>query len=90
MFYEIASGTDPGRKEWRRLKTELMAENFNAVITITASKLARDWEQFVVFMKLCQEKQVEVITVRQPEDAQRIYDRIMKFRKDYFEGREQL
>jgi DNA invertase Pin-like site-specific DNA recombinase len=90
MFYEIASGTDPGRKEWRRLKMELMAGNFNAVITITASKLARDWEQFVDFMKLCQEKQVEVITVHQPEDAQRIYDRIVKFRQNYFEGREQL
>lgn len=90
MFYEIASGTNPGRKQWGRLKTELIAGKFDAVVTITASKLARDWKQFVDFMKLCQEKQVEVINVRQPEDSQRIYDRIMKFKWDYFEGREQL
>ena len=90
MFYEIASGIDPDRAEWGRLKTELKAGKFDAVITITAAKLSRDWKQFMDFMKLCREKQVEVITVRQPEDAQQIYDRIKKFEQDYFEGCEQL
>lgn len=88
MFYEIASGVDPGRKEFNGLKMELRAGNFDAVITITASRLSRDWMQFMDFMKLCREKQIEVITVRQPEDAQLIYERIMKFEEDYFEGRE--
>lgn len=88
MFYEIASGVDPARKEFNRLKMELRAGNFDAVIAVTASKLSRDWMQFMDFMKLCREKQIEVITVRQPEDAQLIYNRIMQFEQDYFEGRE--
>ena len=88
MFYEIASGVDPARKEFNHLKMELRAGNFDAVIAVTASKLSRDWMQFMDFMKLCREKQIEVITVRQPEDAQLIYNRIMQFEQDYFEGRE--
>lgn len=88
MFYEIASGVDPARKELNRLKMEMRAGKFDAVITITTSRLSRDWMQFMDFMKLCREKQIEVITVRQLEDAQLIYDRIMKFEEDYFEGRE--
>ena len=88
MFYEIASGVDPARKEFNRLKMELRAGKFDTVITITVSRLSRDWMQFMDFMKLCREKQIEVIPVRQPEDAQLIYDRIMKFEEDYFEGRE--
>lgn len=88
MFYEIASGVDPARKEFNRLNMELRAGNFDAVIAITASKLSRDWMQLMDFMKLCREKQIEVITVRQPEDAQLIYNRIMQFEQDYFEGRE--
>ena len=88
MFYEIASGVDPARKEFNRLKMELRAGKFDTVITITVSRLSRDWMQFMDFMKLCREKQIEVITVRQPEDAQLIYDRIMKFEEDYFEWRE--
>ena len=51
-------------------------------------RLSRDWKQFMDFMGLCQEKQVEVITVRPPEDAQQIYDRITLFDRNYFEGRE--
>lgn len=88
MFYEIASGVDPARKEFNRLKMELRTGNFDAVIAVTASKLSRDWMQFMDFMKLCREKQIEVITVRQPEDAQLIYNRIMQFEQDYFERRE--
>lgn len=90
MFYEIASGVDPARKEFNRLKMELRTGNFDAVITITASKLSRNWKQFIDFMKLCREKHVEVITVCQPEDAQLIYDRITQFGQDYFEGCEWL
>lgn len=90
MFYEIASGIDPNRAEFNHLKMEIKAGNFDAVITITVAKLSRDWKQFMDFMKLCREKQVEVTTVRQPEDAQQIYDRIKKFEQDYFEGCEQL
>lgn len=88
MFYEIASGVDLARKEFNRLKMELRAGNFDAVIAVTASKLSRDWMQFMDFMKLCQEKQIEVITTRQPEDAQLIYNRIVQFEQDYLEGRE--
>lgn len=88
MFYEIASGVDPVRKEFNHLKMELRAGKFDTVITITASRLSMDWMQFMDFMKLCREKQVEVITVRQPEDAQLIYNRIMQFEQNYFEGRE--
>ena len=88
LFYEIASGVDPNRKEFNHLKMELKAGNYDAVITITASRLSRDWKQFMDFMGLCHEKQVEVITVRPPEDAQQIYVRITLFDRNYFEGRE--
>lgn len=88
LFYEIASGVDPDRKEFNHLKVELKVGNYDAVIIITASRLSRDWKQFLDFMELCQEKQVEVITVRQPEEAQQIYDRITLFDRNFFEGRE--
>ncbi len=43
MFFEIASGVDSDRKQFNRLKMEIQAEQWEAVITITASKLSRDW-----------------------------------------------
>jgi len=90
MFFEIASGTDPNRKEFNRLKMEIKAGRFDAVITLTASKLSRDWKQLMDFMDLCREKQIKVITVRQPEDAQLIYDRVTQFERNYFEGCDRL
>lgn len=84
MFFEVASGMNPDRKEFNRLKWEIEKENLDTVVITTASKLSRDWKQFMDFMKLCQEKRIKVITTREPENAQLIYDRITQFQKDYF------
>jgi hypothetical protein len=53
-----------------------------------ASTLARDWKQFMEFMLVCSEKNVEVVCIDRAEDAQRIFQRIKKFRQNYFEGSE--
>ncbi|GLC79336.1 recombinase family protein [Lacrimispora brassicae] len=90
MFFEVASGMNPDRKEFNRLKLEIEKENLDTVVITTASKLSRDWKQFMDFMKLCQEKRIKVITTREPENAQLIYDRITQFQKDYFGEWEQL
>lgn len=86
MFFEVASGTNPDRKEFNRLKAEIKAENWDAVVTLTASKLARNFKQLMEFMDICKVRQVEVITVRQPEDAELIYQRVKQFVQEYFEG----
>lgn len=84
MFFEVASGMNPDRKEFNRLKLEIEKENLDTLVITTVSKLSRDWKQFMDFMKLCQEKRIKVITTREPENAQLIYDRITQFQKDYF------
>jgi DNA invertase Pin-like site-specific DNA recombinase len=88
IFYEEASGADPDRKEFNHLKAEITAEKIDVVVTMKASTLARDWKQFMEFMLVCSEKNVEVVCIDRAEDAQRIFQRIKKFRQNYFEGSE--
>lgn len=86
LFFEVASGADAERKEFNRLKAEINAGNFEAVVTMKASTLARDWKQFFEFMEVCEAGEVSVFCIYQPEDAEEIYRRIKKFKMMYFEG----
>ncbi len=85
IFYELASATDPNRMEWNKLKTEIKEKKIDAVITIRATTIARDWEQFMEFMKLCEKKDVPVFCIDETEDAQKMYNRIEEFKRNYFE-----
>lgn len=86
VFFEEASGADPDRKEFNRLKKEIAAKKINAVITMKASTIARDWGQFMEFMAVCSENDVKVLCIDEIEDAQSIYERIQRFVQNYFEG----
>jgi DNA invertase Pin-like site-specific DNA recombinase len=88
IFFEEASGADPDRKEFNHLKAEITAEKIDVVVTMKASTLARDWKQFMEFMLVCSKKNVEVVCIDRAEDAQGIFQRIEKFRQNYFEGSE--
>lgn len=86
LFFEVASGADAKRKEFSRLKAEIQAGNFESVVTMKASTLARDWEQFLEFMETCEASEVSVFCIHQPENAEEIYQRIQRFKQLYFEG----
>ena len=47
IFFEEASGADPGRKEFNRLKAEIAAKKIDVVITMRAATIARNWGQFM-------------------------------------------
>ena len=42
LFFEVASGADPNRKEFARLKADIKAEKLDAVISVNASMITRD------------------------------------------------
>jgi len=86
IFSEIASGADPDRKEFNRLKTEIQTGNWDVVVTMKADTIARDWKQFMEFMEICESNEVEVICTRGPEIAYPIFKRVKQFVQDYFEG----
>lgn len=86
IFFEEASGTDPDREEFRRLKMDIAAKKIDVVVTMKASTIARDWEQFMEFMLICSEKDVKVVCIDNTEDAQAIFSRIQKFMESFFEG----
>ena len=50
IFFEEASGADPDRKEFNRLKMEIAARKIDVVVTMKAATIARDWGQFIEFM----------------------------------------
>lgn len=76
IFFEEASGADPNRKEFNRLKAEIAANKIDIVVTMKASTLARDWGQFMEFMVVCMEKNVKVVCIDKIEDAEAIFQRI--------------
>lgn len=84
VFYEIASGVSPDREQFIRLKAEIEAGKIDTVVTIKATTIARDWQQFIGFMELCEKHSVPVICVDDSEDAQGQYDVIRQFRQEYF------
>lgn len=86
IFFEEASGADPNRKEFNRLKMEIAAKKINVVVTMKAATIARDWGQFIEFMATCSENNVEVLCIDGIEDAQSIYERMQQFMQEYFEG----
>ena len=86
IFFEEASGTDPDREEFRHLKMDIAAKKIDVVVTMKASTIARDWEQFMEFMLICSEKNVKVVCIDRVEDAEAIFSRIQKFMERFFEG----
>lgn len=85
LYFEVASGSNPDRKEWGRLKADIADRKINAVITVRAAMIARDWEQFIEFMELCRKKDVRVFCTEGPDMAEEIYHRIRSFREAYLE-----
>ncbi len=90
IFFEEASGADPDRKEFNRLKMEIVAKKIDVVVTMKTATIARDWGQFIEFMATCSENNVEVLCIDEIEDAQSIYERIQQFMQEYFEGRDDI
>lgn len=86
IFHEIASGTDPNRKKFNQLKTEIKSGNWDVVVTLKADTIARDWKQFIEFMELCENNNVEVICIHALGSAYPLFERIKQFKQDYFEG----
>lgn len=86
IFFEEASGADPDRKEFKRLKAEIAAKKIDVVVTMKASTIARDWGQFMEFMLICSRKNVKVVCIDNTEDAQAIFRRIQEFKERFFEG----
>ena len=86
IFFEEASGADPDRKEFNRLKMEIAAKKIDVVVTMKAATIARDWGQFIEFMAICSKNNVEVLCIDEIEDAQAIFQRIQEFKKMFFEG----
>lgn len=83
IFFEEASGADPNRKEFNRLKAEIAAKKIDVVVTMRAATIARDWGQF---MLICSKKNVDVVCIDKVENAQAIFRRIQEFQKRFFEG----
>lgn len=86
IFFEEASGADPNRKEFNRLKAEIAAKKIDVVVTMRAATIARNWGQFMEFMLICSKRNVEVLCIDKVEDAQAIFQRIQEFKKRFFEG----
>ena len=86
IFFEEASGADPNRKEFNRLKAEIAAKKIDVVVTMRAATIARDWGQFMEFMLICSKRIVEVVCIDKVENAQAIFRRIQEFQKKFFEG----
>ena len=88
LYFEVASGADPDRKELNRLKQDISQRRIDVAVSVRAAMIARDWGQFLGFMEACEKAQVEVLCLDEVEDAGRIFQRIQKFIAAYFEGRE--
>ena len=90
IFFEEASGADPERKEFNRLKMEIAAKKIDVVVSVKASTIARDWGQFMEFMVTCSENNVEVVCIDKVEDAASIFEGIQQFVQNYFEGSDEI
>lgn len=87
LYFEVASGTDPNRRKFNELKADIKAGKIEGVVSVSASMIARDWQQFMEFMKICEKAQVEVSCIRGLDDAAEIYQRICTFVAAYAERR---
>ena len=86
IFFEEASGADPNRKEFNRMKAEIAAKKIDVVVAMRAATIARNWGRFMEFMLICSKKNVDVVCIDKVEDAQAIFRRIQEFQKRFFEG----
>ena len=86
LYFEVASGADPNRKKFIRLKKNIKEGKYDAVISVRASMIARDWQQFMEFMEICQKANVKVLCSVGPDKAELIYPRIRSFVSNYFGG----
>ena len=86
IFFEEASGADPNRKEFNRMKAEIAAKKIDVVVAMRAATIARNWGRFMAFMLICSKKNVDVVCIDKVEDAQAIFRRIQEFQKRFFEG----
>ena len=86
IFFEEASGADPNRKEFNRMKAEIAAKKIDVVVAMRAATIARNWGRFMEFMLICSKKNVDVVCIDKVEDAQAIFRRIQEFQKSFFEG----
>ena len=75
IYFEEASGADPDRKEFNRLKQDISQDQIDVVVSVRAAMIARDWGQFMEFMKICEKAQVEVLCLDEVEDAGRIFSK---------------
>ena len=89
IYFGEASGADPDRKEFNRLKQDISQDQIDVVVSVRAAMIARDWGRFMEFMESCEKAQVEVLCLDEVEDAGRIFQRIQKFIAAYFEGSEE-
>ena len=86
IYFEEASGSDPDRKEFNRLKQDISQDQIDVVVSVRAAMIARDWGQFMEFMLICSKRNVEVVYIDKVENAQAIFRRIQEFQKRFFEG----
>ena len=61
IFFEEASGADPNRKEFNRLKAEIAAKKIDVVVTMRLPRLPVTGDQFIEFMLICSKRNVEVV-----------------------------
>lgn len=86
FFWDEGSGADGSRKEFLRLMEEVKKGHIHVIVTRDAAMIARDWKQFLKFMKICDRANVDVVSINREADAWEQYSRIRQFIKDYFEG----
>ena len=69
VFWDEASGADGNRKEFLRLVEEVKKGHIHVVVTRDAAMIARDWKQFLDFMKICDRANVDVVSINREADA---------------------
>ena len=86
IFFEENSEADLHRKEFNRLKAENEAKKIGVMTTMRFTTIARNWGQFMEFMMICSERNVDAVCIDKVEDEQAIFQRIQEFPKRLFEG----
>lgn len=83
IFFEEASGADPNRKEFNRLKAEIAAKKIDVVVTMRAATIARNWGQFMEFMLICSKKNADVVCIDKGEMHRPFSEEFMSLRKGF-------
>ena len=56
LFFVVESGTNPNRKKFLQLKSEIRAGKWNSMVTMNVDTIASDWKQFMDFMEVSEEE----------------------------------